>query len=261
MIITTRNREVPEKIGSSIYNKKPLSDEISGILFYGQIFGSREMCPKEFSVVSAKILKKCGGVPLAICTISSLLANKKENIADWDELCGAIGSGLAKDPSMEVGQLILRWMAEDLSNKSKQQTTCCNLRDHNLSYVGSLVQLRYLGLWDTKYAGELPKDLGKLQFLQTLDLMDTWVKELPASIMRLKRLMILRLGHYTRLPSDSFRNLTALEELSGGKFIESPNFVEELGGLTNLRELKIYLPTMDQSSRETLVPSLCCMQS
>ncbi|TVU03566.1 hypothetical protein EJB05_50882, partial [Eragrostis curvula] len=410
IIITTRNREVAEKIGSSIYNMKPLSDEISGILFYGRIFGSREMCPEEFSVVSTKILKKCGGVPLAICTISSLLANKKENIADWDELCGSIGSGLAKDPSMEgmrkimslsyydlpshlktcllylsifpedfdirVDRLILRWMAEDfikqvktgdslyeigysyfielvnrsmiqfsehifgkfyntwrvhdvvldlicslakeenfvtLSHDIKQNTSqqskvrrlslqktsgatscemshvrsftifnpafdsmpmlssfralrvldmegCYNLQDHNLSYVGSLVQLRYLGLRGTWYDGELPKDLGKLQFLQALDLRATQVKELPASIMRLKRLMVVQLEENTRLPNGIFRDLTALEELSGGKFIESTNFVEELGGLTNLRVLEMNLEAADQSSMETLVPSLCCMQ-
>ncbi|TVU13709.1 hypothetical protein EJB05_37129, partial [Eragrostis curvula] len=400
IIITTRNREVAEKIGSSIYNMKPLSDEISGILFYGRIFGSREMCPEEFSVVSTKILKKCGGVPLAICTISSLLANKKENIADWDELCGSIGSGLAKDPSMEgmrkimslsyydlpshlktcllylsifpedfdigVDRLILRWMAEDfikqvktgdnlyeigrgyfneLVNRSMIQfsqarigvystcrvhdvvldlicslakeenfvtlshdieqntslqskvrrlslqktsgaTSCemshvrsftifspaidsmpmlssfhalrvldmedCDLEYHNLRYIGRLVQLRFLGLRGTRYDGELPKDLGKLQFLQALDLRGTQVKELPASIMRLKRLMVVRLEENTRLPNGIFRDLTALEELSGGKFIESTNFVEELGGLTNLRVLKMDLRAMDQSSRETL---------
>ncbi|TVU13710.1 hypothetical protein EJB05_37130, partial [Eragrostis curvula] len=409
IIITTRNREVAEKIGSSIYNMKPLSDEISGILFYGRIFGSREMCPEDFSVVSTKILKKCGGVPLAICTISSLLANKKENIADWDELCGSIGSGLAKDPSMEgmrkimslsyydlpshlktcllylsifpedfdirVDRLIWRWMAEDfikqvktgnslyeigygyfieLVNRSmiqfsesivdKNYNTCrvhdvvldlicslakeenfvtlshyieqntslqskvrrlslqktsgatscemshvrsftifnpaidsmpmlssfhalrvldmegCNLQDHNLSYIGRLVQLRFLGLRGTRYDGELPKDLGKLQFLQTLDLTGTNVQELSASIIQLKRLMILRLDWDTRLRSGIFWNLTTLEELSRVKFIESTNFVEDLGGLTNLRELHIDLRAMDQSSMETLVPALCCMQ-
>ncbi|TVU03581.1 hypothetical protein EJB05_50898, partial [Eragrostis curvula] len=407
IIITTRNREVAEKIGSSIYNMKPLSDEISGILFYGRIFGSREMCPEEFSVVSEKILRKCGGVPLAICTISSLLAEKKENVADWYELCDLIGSGLAKYTSMEsmrkilslsyydlpshlktcllylsifpedfdilVDRLILRWIAEDfikqvkigdnlyeigwsyfneLVNRSMIQfsgdiinmayctcrvhdvvldlicslakeenfvtlshdieqntslqtkvrrlslqktsgsTSCnmshvrsftifspavdsmpmlssfhalrvldlegCNLQDHNLSYVGSLVQLRYLGLRNTFYAGELPKDLGKLQFLQTLDLEFSDVKELPASIMRLKQLMILRLNWDTRLPS-GIRNLTALEELSGGKF-ESTKFVEELGGLTNLRVLVIILGEVYQCFGEMLASSLHCMQ-
>jgi disease resistance protein RPM1 len=47
-----------------------------------------------------------------------------------------------------------------------------NLGDHkNLSFVGKLFHLRYLGLRGTRYAGELPLETEKLQFLQTLDLL------------------------------------------------------------------------------------------
>jgi disease resistance protein RPM1 len=39
-----------------------------------------------------EITKKCGGVPLAIITTSSLLANKLGNMKEWYEFCESIGS-------------------------------------------------------------------------------------------------------------------------------------------------------------------------
>ena len=45
----------------------------------------------------------------------------------------------------------------------------CNLIDHpSLEFVSKLFHLRYLSLAYTGYAGELPRDIGKLQFLQSL---------------------------------------------------------------------------------------------
>lgn len=44
-------------------------------LFYKSIFPGESGCPNEFEQVSKDILKKCGGVPLAIITIASALAS------------------------------------------------------------------------------------------------------------------------------------------------------------------------------------------
>jgi len=66
---------------------EPLSYESSKQLFCGRIFGFGSKCPDIFSEISEKILRKCGGVPLAIITTSSLLANKPRNIKVWSELC------------------------------------------------------------------------------------------------------------------------------------------------------------------------------
>ncbi|KAK8448165.1 hypothetical protein SEVIR_8G238750v4 [Setaria viridis] len=93
IIITTRNSEVAT--GDEVYKYKlqPLSDDNSKELFYARIFGGEGKCPdnqrKKVSEVAHKILKKCGGVPLAIITMASLLVGK--SMQEWYEVCNSIG--------------------------------------------------------------------------------------------------------------------------------------------------------------------------
>jgi disease resistance protein RPM1 len=107
IIITTRIIDVAKEVGGC-YMLEPLSLENSEKLFHGRIFGSKEKCPSKFLDVSKTILKKCGGVPLAIVTTSSLLATKSsENIKEWHDVCDSIGSGLEKKPGMDSMMKIL----------------------------------------------------------------------------------------------------------------------------------------------------------
>ncbi|OEL37399.1 hypothetical protein BAE44_0001582, partial [Dichanthelium oligosanthes] len=117
----------------------------------------------------------------------------------------------------------------------------CNLQDHaSLGFLGSLFHLRYLSLAHTRYAGELPpEEIGKLQFLQTLDISRTAIEELPSSIVGLRQLMRLRVGTGTRLPN-RLRNLTSLEDLRVVR-VDSACIAEELGHLTQLRILEVVL--------------------
>jgi hypothetical protein len=45
-------------------------------LFYKRVFNVEVGIHSEFEEISMKILKKCGGIPLAIITTTSLLASK-----------------------------------------------------------------------------------------------------------------------------------------------------------------------------------------
>lgn len=108
IITTTRDFAVADQVGGS-YKLKPLSLESSKELFYGRIFGSEEKCPQELTEVSLKILKKCGGVPLAVITMASLLTvdSTIANPREWDQVCDSIGSGLGNNPGVKDMRTIL----------------------------------------------------------------------------------------------------------------------------------------------------------
>ncbi|KAJ1255109.1 hypothetical protein BS78_K289500 [Paspalum vaginatum] len=405
IITTTRRYDVAQQAGGC-YRLKCLTHKSSKVLFYGRIFGSESNCPQQFLDVCEKILNKCGGVPLAIVTTSSLLANKSRSVKEWYDVCDSIGSRLGSNPGIDsmrkilllsyydltphlktcllylsifpedyvigIERLIFRWIAEgiipngewsqslfdignnyfnELLNRSLIQPSnideddmspfgcrvhdmllreesfasiisgdckhitssseckvrrltlhnnatwpamntsqlrsltiisfakinsmptrgsCynllrlldlegCNLRNRqSLEFVGKLFHLRYLSLVDTWYAGMVPSEIERLQFLQTLSLEGTDIKELPSSVTGLRQLMALGVGDSTRLPN-GLRNLSTLETL--WIHVESAYTVEELGHLTQLRRLVVYLKKdnegrWDESICKVLVGSL-----
>ncbi|CAL5003937.1 unnamed protein product [Urochloa decumbens] len=100
-----------------------------------------------------------------------------------------------------------------------------------------LLQLRFLGLRGTPIR-ELPEEIGNLMFLQILDLKHTGITELPQSVGLLKQLKCL----YTLFGvSDWIGNLTSLQELRCYIDNTSPNFLKELGKITQLRVLEIHV--------------------
>ncbi|XBI05226.1 hypothetical protein VPH35_133410 [Triticum aestivum] len=106
IIATTRIAKVARSCCSNshgqLYQMQPLNDVDSRRLFFQRIFNSDNSCPPQLEEVSTRILKKCGGLPLAIITIASLLANKPQNQGEWEtlpdsreRLQDSIGTGLS----------------------------------------------------------------------------------------------------------------------------------------------------------------------
>lgn len=75
------------------YQMAPLSDIDSRRLFFKRYFCSDDPYPCELEEVSTRILKKCGGLPLAIVTFASLLANKTYDKDEWERLQDFVGIG------------------------------------------------------------------------------------------------------------------------------------------------------------------------
>jgi disease resistance protein RPM1 len=110
---------------------------------------------------------------------------------------------------------------------------------------------------------QLPVEVGKLRFLQTLDLTGTRVKELPSIVIRgLGQLMCLR-GSWigegnTRLPY-GLKKLTSLAVLED-VVVTSGRIAEQLGHLTELRVLKLSTEEADKDEwtacSESLLESL-----
>uniref|UniRef100_A0A0E0M0A7 AAA+ ATPase domain-containing protein n=1 Tax=Oryza punctata TaxID=4537 RepID=A0A0E0M0A7_ORYPU len=140
------------------------------------------------------------------------------------------GSGISLLPSLSSFQ-VLRVL--DLENCDLKEG--CHL---DLRHVCNLFHLRYLGLYECNYDWELPKEIEKLKFLQTL---------------------FLHVHHGTVLP-EGMGNLTSLEELSLIDIDKSPNFTKELRNLTKLRELMLWWPETNESLEEALIESLCNLQ-
>ncbi|RLN33378.1 hypothetical protein C2845_PM03G23890 [Panicum miliaceum] len=114
IIITTRNKAVAEYVGGGIYELKPLSADDSRELLYKRIFESIDDCPADLCKVTGKILKKCGGVPLAIITTASLLATKPMCSVEWEKVNNFIGSGSENSPHVDKMNTILRMSYNDL---------------------------------------------------------------------------------------------------------------------------------------------------
>lgn len=84
ILTTSNNFRIAEHVGDgSVYTLAPLSKTDSGKLFYGRLFPSEGKCPPELTEISKTILRKCGGIPLAIIATIDLLASKSYTVKDW----------------------------------------------------------------------------------------------------------------------------------------------------------------------------------
>jgi len=92
---------------------KPLSELHSKELFFNRIFGSHVACPSQFQEISSDILKKCGGLPLAIITVASILAMQPTKIKEWEYIQNSLAAEFATSTAYEDMIHIL-----DLSYKS-----------------------------------------------------------------------------------------------------------------------------------------------
>lgn len=116
IVITTRNSAVASCCshdGGYVYQMEPLSLKNSKMLFFKRAFGSEDLPNPQLEKVSDGILQKCGGLPLAIMIMSSLLADQNEE-DEWKRVLTAIGSVLAKDPDDDIMKSILSLSYYDL---------------------------------------------------------------------------------------------------------------------------------------------------
>nr|UBY07033.1 NBS-LRR disease resistance protein [Dasypyrum villosum] len=137
IVATTRIIEVASSCcpgpDDQIYEMKPLSDLHSERLFLRRIFGSENCCPDMLTEVSNTILKKCGGLPLAIISISGLLANRPRVKEEWEKVKRSIGSDLNRNQSLEGMKNILSLSYNDLPPNLK--TVLLHLSNFPEDYV------------------------------------------------------------------------------------------------------------------------------
>jgi disease resistance protein RPM1 len=122
-----------------------------------------------------------------------------------------------------------------------REGSTCWLGNKQIQTIGSLSRLRYLRL-DSRGITELPEEIGKLQYLETLDLRKCSITTLPSTMVWLRKLLRLFVHEETLvLPANVFGTMQTLEEVSSISHVDNPmKFAEELGHLTKLK--KLYMP-------------------
>ncbi|KAH7545428.1 hypothetical protein FEM48_Zijuj01G0092800 [Ziziphus jujuba var. spinosa] len=119
--------ETSAKFHPSVYDLelKPLDPEKAYELFCKRAFrvefGGR--CPPSLNDLSRKIVKKCGGLPLAIVAIAGLLSTKDRTVYEWDKLHSSLSSELESNPHLTSIKRILLLSYYDLPYYLK----CCFL--------------------------------------------------------------------------------------------------------------------------------------
>ncbi|XP_015619240.1 disease resistance protein RGA5 [Oryza sativa Japonica Group] len=126
IITTTRRKDVANACCSSfhgiVYKMKPLGWTDSRSLFFRRIYGSDNYSPElEELIIAIDILKKCGGVPLAVVVIASLLASQEEvnKLDNWLKIKYSMGFELERNPNSKWMKHILKLSYNNLSSDLK----------------------------------------------------------------------------------------------------------------------------------------------
>uniref|UniRef100_A0A0D3FSV9 Uncharacterized protein n=1 Tax=Oryza barthii TaxID=65489 RepID=A0A0D3FSV9_9ORYZ len=117
------------EIFTDAWDENQIISTIRKLLEKKRIFDSEENCPSHLVEASNAILRKCGGLPLAIITTSSLLANKNKT-DQWDRIQRSI-----EDFRIPRMHLIDRWIAEGFIQGDSRQ----NLYKLGNSYFYELI--------------------------------------------------------------------------------------------------------------------------
>ena len=123
VITTTRIQDVATACcypsGGQVFQMQPLNELQSSMLFFKRLFGTQDGCPQQFRKISNDMLRKCKGVPLAITSIGSLLANQSMHVEIWEKIHNSIGSELDTNPTLEWMRQVLSLSYNDLSHELK----------------------------------------------------------------------------------------------------------------------------------------------
>ncbi|KAK7407110.1 hypothetical protein VNO78_08753 [Psophocarpus tetragonolobus] len=118
IMITTRRSDLAftSSIESNgkVYNLKPLKEEEAWDLFRRNTFQGHS-CPSYLIDICKNILRKCGGLPLAIVAISGVLATKdKHRIDEWDMICRSLGAEIQGNGKLDNFKTVFNLSFNDL---------------------------------------------------------------------------------------------------------------------------------------------------
>ncbi|EAY73642.1 hypothetical protein OsI_01531 [Oryza sativa Indica Group] len=248
------------------YQMEPLSEVHSRRLFCKRIFSTNEDgCPDILQEVSTDILKKCGGLPLAIISISGLLANRPVIKEEWEKVKESIGFALDKNQNLEGMKIILSLSFNDLPNYLKTCLLYLSIFPEDCIIERNMVVWRWIAEgFISEDCGQKLEDVAESYFYELINKSLVQPVDIgfdgKARACRVHDIML------------EFISSKATEEnfvtLLGGQTrkTNSHYYVRrlELGELTSLRDLKISLSdklSKCKTKEEMLLASLCKLSS
>lgn len=113
IMITTRNDALAKDCSSGsseyIYKIDLLSDTDSRNLFLKKVFGNVDSCPQHLEDVFSKIMRRCGGLPLATASVAGVLSHQSSK-DEWERF----GSNLLSSSHIDGLKQILHLSYNDL---------------------------------------------------------------------------------------------------------------------------------------------------
>lgn len=123
IVTTTSNPAVASccsSDGGYVYQLEPLSFDDSKRLFLKRAFGTTDLPYPHLEGVLDDILRNCGGLPLAIIIMSSLLVNQHED--EWNRVLSTISCAFANDLSFK--SIITRILSLSYFDLPRHLRTC-----------------------------------------------------------------------------------------------------------------------------------------
>ncbi|RZC49952.1 hypothetical protein C5167_018375 [Papaver somniferum] len=112
VLLTTRNKEVALQIdpGSLHFEPQILDDDNSWELLRKKAFPKNmtdvNIYPAGLVKLGREMVRKCGGLPLAICALGGLLATKRSEIKQWELVHGDVISYINKGENGDVNGIL-----------------------------------------------------------------------------------------------------------------------------------------------------------
>jgi NB-ARC domain/Rx N-terminal domain len=124
IILTSRQRDFPSSVITSLYELNPMNEERSWQLFLNKAFpqsNQQNACsfPKELEDLGRELSKKCYGLPLALVVLGGLLSRKGRHPSVWLELLESLNWVSTRD-----GQECLNILALSYSDLSYHVKPC-----------------------------------------------------------------------------------------------------------------------------------------
>ncbi|OMO66081.1 Disease resistance protein [Corchorus olitorius] len=99
VLLTTRNKEVAAEADprSPPHEPRPLDDETSWALFLKKVCAEESECSPTMVELGKQIVKKCGGLPLAIVLLGGLLSTRDLSYEQWSRVFDCFSWQLKQD--------------------------------------------------------------------------------------------------------------------------------------------------------------------